>query len=163
MIYRYDKAANPRLLVMKLVLAVVAAAAFLAVFTVPAIISLPLFIVAAILVFKVYGVYHNLVESFINVHDDGVSGKTPGGRTVQMQYRSVTDAGLATDISGARILYLYNENDDQLIQIPDLYRNFDELVQEISSNQPVRSLTLKEGQTLEELLKDGSPEQTSGQ
>ncbi|MFW6364034.1 MAG: hypothetical protein ACOC0D_09330, partial [Spirochaeta sp.] len=107
MIYRYDKQANPRLIIMKLVLGLVAVAASVTVMMAPPIVSLPVFVIAALLIFKVYKVYHNLVESFINIHDEGITGKTPSGRQVRMSYSDISDAGIATDSEGQRLIFLY--------------------------------------------------------
>ena len=158
MIYRYDKKGNPRLKVMKLVLTVLAMMTLTIVLMAPPIFSLPVFVIAAVLLFKVWGVYHNLIESYINVHDEGVSGKTPAGKMIRLVFGEIADAGLAIDEAGQKILFLYNKDQDQLVQIPDLYVKFDEMTEEIRQHLTLRELHVQEGQSLEEVLKNGFPE-----
>lgn len=157
MIFRYDKKRNPRLKVLKLVVAVLALITLVAVAVAPPLIALPVFVIAAVLLIKVWGVYRNLIDSYINVHDEGLSGKAPSGKMIRMLYSDVAESGVAIDENERKNLFLYNANQDQLIQIPDLYENFDEMTEEVRQHCTLRHLRLQDGQSLEEALKNGFP------
>lgn len=158
MIYRYDKKRNPRLRIMKIGLGALAVIASVVVLLAPPIISVPVFILAAILLFKIWGVYSKLVQSFINVHDEGISGKSPSGSVIRLPFEQVSESGVAVDPNGQRIVFLYDAENDQLVQMPDLYQNFDAMVAELQGYRPMREVHLEEEQTVEDLLRKGFPE-----
>ncbi|GAB6089011.1 hypothetical protein [Spirochaeta dissipatitropha] len=161
MIYRYDKSRNPRLLTLKLGLLVLGAAASVVVFTAQPIVSIPVFIVAAFLILKVHRVYRDMIDSYFNVHDEGISGRTPSGKMVRMSYDSMSDAGILNSSGDTRVAFFYDSDADQLIQLPDLYINFNAMLEEISQYRSLPEVILEDGESLEEMLRKKFPDDES--
>lgn len=161
MIYRYDKSRNPRLLILKLGLLVLGAAASIVVFRTPPVVSIPVFIVAAFLILKVHRVYRDMIDSYFNVHDEGISGRTPSGKMVRMSFDSMTDAGIVNSSGDTRVAFFYDSVGDQLIQLPDVYKDFDAMLEEISQYRSLPEFILENDESLEEMLRKKFPDEES--
>ncbi len=152
MVYRYDtrrsrRAWIMRALVLLFAMALAAAAAFL-----PGLPGIAVMAGAGFALLKLLRAYRGLYASIVVVHDEGIGGQDPAGKSMRLLYENIRRAGVACDQRGRRVFYACS-NDGQLLQVPDVYGNFDEMCGELSQHIRLDSLQLMPQQTIEDLLK----------
>lgn len=159
---------NPRLAIVWLMLPVILAAgaatiALLGLWPI-GLISL---VAALYIVWTLAKVVRRQMRTRIHVGDDGVRFDLYGEETLSYQWTEVKLAGLAIEEGKrgrrARKLFLYKEEGDRLMSVPDEFERFDELVSEVRSRaHAFRDLTIASGETLKgelrRLLLEGQAE-----
>jgi hypothetical protein len=153
--YRISFASNPKLLLLFLFMLVLPAAAVFAllsfgIFLGVIAIALALFFEYSLIRFTI-----NHLKSRIDTEESGIRCFTPEKEELFYHWSSITHAGSYREKRrGGGYLFIYDSSEDKLLKIPDEYSDFDRLTQEIRENTPYKELDLKEGESLEEYLKD---------
>jgi hypothetical protein len=102
--------------------------------------------------------YRLQLSSFVEIAEEELICKTPIGERVVIRYSDITHAGRTSDERGARSFFVYAEGEDQLLNIPSEYGDFDSLVGELEATLPdgveERSYSLEKRQTLADKLKE---------
>jgi hypothetical protein len=89
-------------------------------------------------------------KSKIITHDDGISGLTGFGEKISLNWNTISHQGLW--YTKPRILFLYSEQEDQLLIIPDEYTQFDELIIEIKHRFNLQELMANEISSIKDYL-----------
>ena len=94
------------------------------------------------------------LKSYIETGSDGLSGLSTINESLEFSWAGITDAGRLTGKS-ASMLFVYDEAEDRLLTIPQEYRGWRELEQEIRDNVgvPFQEIELKKGEDAREKLK----------
>ena len=90
------------------------------------------------------------MKSRIITHDDGISGLTGFGEKINLEWNTISHQGLW--YTKPPTLYLYSEQDDQLLMIPDEYTQFDELINELKQRFTLQELKADEISTIKDYL-----------
>jgi hypothetical protein len=71
------------------------------------------------------------LRSRVVTHDEGLSVFVPGGEPLRFLWTEITHAGLCTRDNGKRAVFVYEEESDKFVSIPDEYEGFDGLQAEL--------------------------------
>ncbi|MFP4382830.1 MAG: hypothetical protein ACLFSE_02210 [Spirochaetia bacterium] len=92
-------------------------------------------------------------KSYVEADEDGIACLTPSSESVYMEWKDLTCAGTYTQGKSSG-LYLYAEEPDQLLIIPDEYSRLDILEETVSSNMEMKHLSVEPGTNLREKIKE---------
>lgn len=145
MVYRFKVSGNPRAILTVAVMVILISTSFTLLVALGGESGLLfglLSLAGAFLLFR-YFLKHR--KSFVETTDDNIICKTSGGSEIRMNKTDITHCGLAQGKQG-KMLYIYCEDDDQLLTIPNDFHDFNKLIQEISVLPGFEKKTL-EGRT----------------
>ena len=97
----------------------------------------------------------SILGSSIRTGEDAVVFDFGKGHTNVFEWDDIDFAGTYLDESGKPMLFVYNEDEDSLITVPDEYERFDDLVGEIGTalGDRFKSVELEKGETINDYLK----------
>ncbi|TVR56478.1 MAG: hypothetical protein EA426_13570 [Spirochaetaceae bacterium] len=93
------------------------------------------------------------LKSFIETNDEGLRALTSSREKVKISWDEITHAGHCTDTENHEYVFVYDENNDTLLTVPDEFTLFRELVDELESRMELERYSLKPGETVTERLK----------
>jgi len=91
-------------------------------------------------------------QSHIQTHDEGISGITGFGEKISLDWSTISHQGIWN--TKPRTLFLYSEEDDQLLVIPDEYTQFDQLLADIQKRFTLKELGRDDISSVHEYLKN---------
>ena len=154
MIYRITLSSNPRILL------IVGAIILLPVVGVSTYFFLPLLISIVVMGGAAYFDYHMTkylyatLKSRVETTDTGLLFSPDHRDVKEMQWESITHAGHCVQEKGRPCLFVYNEEEDQLLTIPNEYEGFDQLAEELRSRISLEEVTLESNQTVDGYLRN---------
>ncbi len=153
MIYRITLKTNPRLFILIAILALIPAtiiAVFLTFGALPGFVGL---LVGGYIEYQLIKFLRLQLASMVEIADDGAHCLTSAGENLHFRWGSVSHAGLCTDPKGRKTVFLYNEEDDKLITIPDSFASLDQLSQEILQHVQLEEYDLGIGESVQSRLR----------
>jgi len=160
--YRMTIRSNPKLLIVPLVIAVLFGLA-LAGFAASPVLGIGGLAVAAYLTFVLVRFISKQLRCSVNVHEGGVSLDLYGEEKVEVKWSDVSHMGRGRDSRRRGVLFIYREDVDKLLVVPDEFERFDELCAEVGAHGQMMELALAEGETVKDRLRRivGGPEEDS--
>jgi hypothetical protein len=134
MIYRYTLSSSPRALLLPAITLVLLALSVVALIFLGSVVGIIALLISAFLGYHLIKFFVRTIKSEVRVFDDQILFKTVLGSETRFDWDGVTAAGWYTAEDGERILFIYAEEDDQLISLPETYERMDELADEISEH-----------------------------
>jgi hypothetical protein len=152
LIHRITVRSNPRLLFVPLVIAGIVGVAVALIFASPVlgVIALALAGYIAFILVRFIG---KQLKCSVQVLEDGVSLDLYGEDKLHMAWEDMSHRGTASDAKRRSALFFYREDADKLLVVPDEFERFDELVAEVRRHGDLLELTLEEGETVQDRLR----------
>lgn len=153
MVYRITLSSNPKILFIVLIILALPALGVLAViFATP-------FFGAIVIAVGGYIDYHLLkffvstVRSRVETDEDGIFFDLGHKDSTRMAWDEISHAGLYTEQKRRPHVFIYCEEDDRLMTIPEEYDGFAEFVKEVRENTEFEEVDLSESETINDYLK----------
>lgn len=153
MLYRITIMSAPKIVLLGFFIPVLGFAAFLSfpfLGIVPGIISV--IIVGYVNYIAIRYIYKKMRTS-LETSADGFSLDLHGEEHFNFGWKDIMCAGLCSDEKGRRVLFVYIEETDKLIIIPEELNRFDELVDEMKRKLVFHRFTLTADETLKDKVK----------
>jgi hypothetical protein len=97
------------------------------------------------------------LRSWVRTSEQGLSCRLPDGSTLHFDWGNLTRAGISRGSGGRPFVFLYDENQDRLLSIPNEYSHFADLEEEIRSRVPEQTTfeeaRLEKGELIEDWMK----------
>ena len=97
-------------------------------------------------------IMRNQLQSRIIIHDEGVTGYTPMGEKISLSWNDISHKG-CWEQQGQEHIYLYAQEQDQLLTIPPQYEDYEGLRTSIEAHHPLELVSLGENQTITDYLR----------
>ncbi len=153
MIYRINILKNPKILYIFLAILVLPAAGFLFIYIFNVILGVIAIAIALYLNYHLIKFIIGHLTSRIETKDTSIVCKTPTNEVFEFEWGSITVAGSFKGAKAQTNIFIYNEELDKLLKIPQDYDDFEKLLEEIREKTPFQAIDLSDGETLEERLK----------
>ena len=98
--------------------------------------------------------FRNHLKSWVETTDTELKCRMPDGELLNFSWDKVTTAGYFTQERGRPFLFVYREEEDKLVSIPEEYSEFETLYSQIKERTPFKELSLARGETIQERLKE---------
>jgi hypothetical protein len=162
MIYRITVRSNPRILIVAALVVVGPAVGIASFFFSPPIIAIILTAVGAFFSYAFGKFLRQTLRSRIETTEAGLSFDSGAGDRSFFAWEDITLAGRYAEAKNKEYLFIYKENGDRLITVPDEYERFPQLIAAVAERREVEEITLESGETLtERLRKRFSPQETA--
>ncbi len=154
MTYRFQLRRSPRSVLLPLAAVLLIAGSIALVIFVEPIIGVIALGISAYVSYHIIKFFVFAVNSQIKVHDDGIVCKTSLGSQVRFTWETITIAGWYYCEDGSRLFYVYAEEDDELISLPETYERMDELGKEVAEHVELVELKGFAAEDLTTVLKE---------
>ncbi len=94
------------------------------------------------------------LASSILVNDVGMMIDFFGEDEVEFPWEKLTIAGIGEYENGAKSLFVYREDSDKFVEVPDNIYDFENLVGEIAGKKELVKISLARGETLKNRIKE---------
>lgn len=145
--------ANPRMIILFLIVVALPAAGVLLLIFAGTLIGFIALAAAAYLDYSMLRFFRNHMKSSVETTDTELKCRMPDGELLVFPWDRVTTAGYCTQERGRPFLFVYREEGDKLVTIPKEYGDFDTLLSAIEKRTDFRRLSLRRGETIQERLK----------
>jgi membrane protein implicated in regulation of membrane protease activity len=152
--------ANPRILVVFVILPAILVAGLLALFIVGPLYGLIGLAAAFYLAWQIVRLVRRQLATRIETLTDEVVFSLHGDEHIVIPWGRIRVAGIAQELDGrgrarrrGRRLFIYAEEDDRLLALTDEFEGLDTLAAELRPRTDFRELTLGEGETLRDRLR----------
>ena len=92
-------------------------------------------------------------SSRIETYDDGLTVYMANGTESRFRWKDITHSGLVTEGNQKGSIFIYNEKEDRVIQLPPVFEQFDDFIGELREKTPFVEYELEEEETMLERLK----------
>ena len=155
MIHRISLWARPKIFLIPVFFILIFAGGIFIAFAVNLILGLLIALGAAFFLYQTFNkIIKPIIKGIIETREEGIYYHTGYGKTTAFPFKEITHAGLCTDKNNKEYIFLYNEDIDSHISIPDDYNNFDVIKNCIKENTDLEIYSLKPGQVVMDLLKE---------
>ena len=153
MTYRITVKSNPRLLIIFAIFVLLLGTAIAVFFVFGIIIGIVGAIVVVYLDYQLYKFLRLQLGSYVSVDEDGAHCVTSVGENIDFPWESITHAGVCTGRRNRRTAFVYDEDRDQLVTIPDSFAALDDLISELGTHISLGSYQLKPEETVRARLR----------
>jgi hypothetical protein len=160
-VYRITPHAQPRLLVFYAIMALIVAAGAASILLVGPLIGLIILAASLFIAWSMLKVVRRQLSMRVETLTDEILFVQHGDEKLSFPWEKIFVAGFSHETEGSgrkrravRRLFIYNEQDDRVISLTDEFECLDGLAAELREHAPFRELTLEEGQTLKERLRE---------
>ena len=151
MTYRYDLKTNKKAYVPFLIIGAMVLVALSTFLFLEPIIAVIITAVALWVASKMLTSMKNIVSSRIETFTEGFNVYLSDGTKLEFEYSLISHAGLITNTD---FVFAYEESLDRIVQLPPVFTDFSDFVEELKENVPCyKDYTLEEGQTIIDWLK----------
>ena len=133
-------------------LVILGGGAFALLFVVGTVVGLIAVAVAGYIIYQVAKQLYLQRNSYVDTHDDGMTGRTAAGETVRVGWSELSHAGTFTDERGRYYAFVYSESSDTLLTLPDDYSNFEQFLEELAEHIELSDYRLGTGESIERRL-----------
>ncbi len=151
--HRLTLTSNPRLILLILILVVLPAAGVLLLIFAGIVIGIIALAAAGYLDYLMLRFFRNHLKSWVETSDSELTCKMPDGDLLTFPWEKITVAGCCTPAKGRPFLFVYRDEGDKLVTIPNEYTDFDMLQDQISRRRPFREISLVQGESIQKRLK----------
>ena len=152
--HRLTLAANPRMILLILVLIALPIAAILLLIFVGIFLGIIALAGAGYLDYTILRYFRSHLKSWVETSAAELKCQMPDGELLIFPWNTVTAAGYCKQERGRPFLFVYKEEEDKLVTIPKEYGDFDTLFSEIRERTPFHEMSLRKGETIEDRLKE---------
>ena len=165
--HRMTLSSNPRMIILVLFMIALPAAGILLLIFVGIVLGIIALAGAAYLDYTMLRFFRNHLKSWVETTDTELKCQMPDGELIVFSWDKVTTAGYFTQERGRPFLFVYREEADKLVTIPEEYSEFKTLYSEIEQRTSFQELSLAGGETIQDRLKEmlnlESPAEAEGQ
>jgi hypothetical protein len=130
-VYKVSVRANPRILVLYLVIPALPAAAVLFTVLVDRTVGIIGLAIGAYVSYQLAKFLRSHLRSYIETGEEALRCRTTANTEIVLSWGSISHAGHCFPEKGPDYLFVYSEQDDKLLTIPKEYAGFDQLREEI--------------------------------
>ena len=152
--HRITLSSNPRMIILVLFMIALPAAGILLLIFVGIFLGIIALAGAAYLDYTMLRFFRNHLKSWVETTDTELKCRMPDGELLNFSWDKVTVAGYFTQERGRPFLFVYREEEDKLVSIPEEYSEFETLYSQIKERTPFQELSLSRGETIQERLKE---------
>lgn len=109
-----------------------------------------IFVIALWAAFKMYSSMKTILNSRIETFTDGFCVYVSDGTKLDFEWNLVTHAG---HITNNDFYFAYEESLDRIVQLPNVFTDFDTFIEELKQNTPYKEYDLADGETIIDWLK----------
>lgn len=153
MTYRTSFRSNPRLFVLSFIILLLAAAAIGLLVAFGPLAGIIALLVAAYIIYHLVKFLRMQLASYLEISEDGIRCLTSIGEKLEYTWTSITHSGILREPSGKKWVYLYDENEDRLLTIPETFENIAGLTAELADHVTLKTDNLGLGETVQDRLK----------
>ncbi len=153
MTYRITLKSSPRLLIIVAILVLLVGTAATLFFVFGVLAGLAGVVVAAYLDFQLWKFLRLQLASHVAVDESGAHCVTSTGETIDFTWDNITHSGVCTASNRHRTAFLYNEDRDQLVAIPDSFAHLDELIAELQKHISLEFYKLRPDESVRAMLR----------
>ena len=158
MTYRITFFSNPRLILLVLIMLILPPAGVFGLLNFGLFLGVIALGMAGIVDFHFVKYTISALKTRIETDQSGITCLTVEKETVHFAWQDITHSGLARKPTifrkqGIPSLFLYDSNGDRLLKIPDEYKGFPSLVEEVRGRTDFREINLSRDEELEDHLK----------
>lgn len=110
-------------------------------------------IVVVYLDYQLYKFLRQQLGSYVSVDEDGAHCVTSASENIDFPWESITHSGVCTGGRNRRTAFLYDEERDQLVTIPDSFAALDRLISELETHISLGRYQLKPEETVRARLR----------
>jgi len=152
--HRITLSSNPRMIILVLFMIALPAAGILLLIFAGIFLGIIALAGAAYLDYTMLRFFRNQLKSWVETTDTELKCRMPDGELLNFSWDKVTAAGYFTQERGRPFLFVYREEEDKLVSIPEEYSEFETLYSQIKERTPFQELSLVRGETIQDRLKD---------
>jgi len=152
--HRITLSSNPRMIILVLFMVALPAAGILLLIFIGVFLGTIALAGAAYLDYTMLRFFCNHLKSWVETTDSELKCRMPDGELLNFSWDKVTAAGYFTQERGRPFLFVYREEEDKLVSIPEEYSEFEALYSQIKERTPFHELSLARGETIQERLKE---------
>ena len=154
MLYRVRIQSYFKIILLYFVLFAVLPGAVLLAVNVNIIAGIGLFAVVIYIIFIVTGSLRKQLASYVETYEDGISFNLYNEEKVVFPWNAVTCSGICKYRKGSMSLFVYNEEADRFIEIPEHTSEFSGLDRELRNKTRFITVNPLKNETLKDRLKD---------
>lgn len=128
----------------------------------------PIFLAIIVTIVASYFAYHlfkyilNIIRSKIETNEESIQFVLGKNDATEMAWDEIDFAGYCTQRRGRPFLYVYQEQEDKLLTVPNEYEGFANLVDEMRKKTALEDVALSETETINDYLKEKLEVQENG-
>ncbi len=153
MIYKINLLKNLKIVYIFLIILALPAAGVLFIYIFNVVLGVVAIAIALYLNYHLIKFMMGHLTSRIETSDTGIVCKTPTNEVIEFDWGQITVAGSFKGSKAQPNIFIYNEELDRLLKIPQDYGDFEKLLEEIKKKTPFQAIDLSDGETLEDRLK----------
>ena len=154
MVYRFQLSRSPRAVLLPVIALILVAGSVALIIFVQPIVGVVALAVSGYISYHLIKFFVSTVTSQIRVFDDQIVFKTSMGAETRFDWDAITVAGWYVSEDGERQLFVYADEDDQLISLPQTYERMEELAAEIGERIKLVELHGEFREDLSDALKE---------
>ena len=131
MVYRITVRSNPRIFGIFFIIIALPVAGIVSFAFAPPFLSIILIGSGLFFAYSFWKLVRSTLGSQIRTHDDGIVFDFGKGHVNKFSWDEITHCGVYAEPRGKRSLFIYDEDEDRLITVPNEYEAFDDLVNEV--------------------------------
>jgi len=151
--HRITLSSNPRMIILVLFMIALPAAGILLLIFAGVFLGIIALAGAAYLDYTMLRFFRNQLRSWVETTDTELKCQMPDGELLAFSWDKVTAAGYFTQERGRPFLFVYREEEDKLVTIPEEYSEFETLYSQIKKRTPFQELSLGKAETIQDRLK----------
>ena len=152
--HRITLSSNPRMIVLVLFMIALPAVGILLLIFVGVFLGIIALAGAAYLDYTMLRFFRSHLKSWVETTDTELKCQMPDGELFVFAWDKVTAAGYFTQDRAHPFLFVYREEGDKLVTIPEEYSEFEILYSQIKERTPFQELSFAKGETIQDRLKE---------
>jgi len=144
---------NPRMVVLILLVLILPAVGVLLLIFAGIVIGILALAGAAYLDYTILRFLRNHLKSWVEASEEQLRCRMPDGEMLVFPWKQVTVAGYCIQEQGRPFVFVYRDEEDKLVTIPEEYNQFETLLSSIKQRTPFEELSLAKGETIQDRLK----------
>ena len=153
MIHAMTARSNPRLIFLGLLLLALPVFGIILLLTVSGIGGVIGLLASGFIAYQITQYMLPKVRARIETSDNGIVCTRPGSDDIAFCWPEVTQAGLIRQKSEKPSIFVYNENTDQLVLIPQEFSDFDQLLACVRQQAPFQDVQLDAAESIQDWLR----------
>ncbi len=155
MIYKTTIKTNPKILLLFLIMAVLLAAGILTMVILGILPGIIILVIAVYLDYHLVKFIRLQLNSYIKETSEGIECLTTTNEKIYIPWDEINYSGTFNHGSQEkRYIFVYSDEQDQLLTIPDEYENIDKLLSSLSNRFSLLHLNLDQHETIQDKLKE---------
>lgn len=155
MIYKTSIRTNPKILLLFLIMAVLLAAGIVTLIILGVLPGIIILVIAVYLNYHLIKFIRLQINSYIKETSEGIECLTTTNEKIYIPWSEISYSGTFSHGSHEkRYIFVYSDEQDQLLTIPDEYENIDKLLDSLSERFSLLQFNLDQHETIQDKLKE---------